>query len=128
LREQLHAADPRHLKIGNDGIERLALQSRESFFAVAGGAAPESRRAQDDGKKLAGRSFVVDGKNASDVLVIRRKTGELAFGFRETAFSFSGKSPVGWGHKKRSPRSSLQNPGPGLLDKKTAEVVKRRTF
>jgi hypothetical protein len=61
LRQQLHAADARHLEIGNDRIEGLALQSRESFFAVAGGAATKSRRTQDDGKKLASRSFVVDG-------------------------------------------------------------------
>jgi hypothetical protein len=70
------------LKIGNDGIERLALQSGQSFFAIVCGAAEKSGRAQNKGKKLASSGFVVHGKNARGGPAVRKKFGEGAPGFR----------------------------------------------
>jgi hypothetical protein len=34
--QKLHAANSRHAKVGDDGIESLALQGHEGFFAAVG--------------------------------------------------------------------------------------------
>jgi hypothetical protein len=44
LGEQLQTADSRHLKVRDNSIESLALQSHESFLAARGGRAMKSWR------------------------------------------------------------------------------------
>ena len=89
--EELHTTDARHMEVGNDRIELLVLQSRQSFLATAGSGALESGRAQDEGEKLASSRFIVDGKNACSRLVIR-------WNLRERAFRLRGKNLVSFMH------------------------------
>jgi hypothetical protein len=89
--EQLHTTDARHVEVGNDRIELLALQSRQSFLATAGSGALESGRAQDEGEKLASSRFIVNGKNAHSRLVIW-------WNLVENAFCFRGKNLVSFRH------------------------------
>ena len=71
FREELHAADARHMEVGDDRVKSLALQSHKRFFTTAGSGATESRRAQDDREKLASSGIVVDDEHASSRLAIR---------------------------------------------------------
>jgi hypothetical protein len=50
--ENLHAADARHAKVGDDRIEVLAVQGYEGFFAIVSGRAMEGGRVQDEAEQL----------------------------------------------------------------------------
>lgn len=78
--EEVHAADPRHMEVGNDGIELLALKSHERFLAIAGGGAMERRTVQDEGKKLASSRFVVHDKDTGGRMLVRWTIGGTACG------------------------------------------------
>src|SRR6202040_701733 len=66
LGEELEAADAGHLKIGDYGIEWLALRSYKGFVTSRGGAAAVRWGPQHYGKKFRGCAFVVDGENADN--------------------------------------------------------------
>src|ERR1700674_639623 len=108
LGEELHTTHARHVEVGNNRVEVFALQSCQGFFAITGSGALESRRGQNEGEKVAGSSFVVDGKYACCRLMIGRNLRHLAFVFQE-------RKLVSFAHKTLF--SLLQHPRPGLLNK-----------
>src|ERR1700758_4449761 len=79
--EEFHAAQAWHLKVGDDGVERLALQSYEGFFGSASGSATKCRRRQDKGKKPNSGRFIIYGEDASDKRVVGNGNGRGVFGF-----------------------------------------------
>ena len=81
FREKFHATEARHLKVGNDGVERLALQSYEGFFGSASGSAAKCRRREDEREKPGSRRFIVNGKNASRRSAAMRGIAGMVCGF-----------------------------------------------
>ena len=66
LGKQFQTADPGHLKVGDNGIESLALQSHKGFLAAGGGCAVKSRRRKHQGDELRSSQLIVDGEHADN--------------------------------------------------------------
>jgi hypothetical protein len=81
LGEEFHAADPRHVEIGNDGVESLMLQGFESFFAAVGSGTMKGRWAQDDGEEPRSGDLVVHCQDPNGRGLNRRLLEERSAGF-----------------------------------------------
>src|SRR5690348_15203795 len=82
LGEQFHTAETWHLKVGNDRVETLPLQSHEGFFRGAGGCTAKSWSCQDEGKKFDCGGLVIYGQDADCRGTVRGSVRRMACLFR----------------------------------------------
>src|SRR5438270_2277316 len=114
--QKFHSTEPRHLQVGNDRVEGLALQGDEGFFRGTSRGAAEGGGRQDEGEEFSGSGLVVDGKDPRGRGAVGGILVRLNFFSWLTNF-------IRFLHRRIPFGPLLQHPGTGLLGEYASVAV-----